>query len=59
MAWPLRDDLDLGVHHVWIGLYRKLEEAARAPEQQHSGRYQHNSALSQRELDYVIDHIAA
>src|SRR6185437_12443043 len=58
-AGPLRDDFDVVVGDVGIGLYRKVVERQDAPgEEQNAHRYYQDPVLK-REIDQLPDHCAS
>jgi hypothetical protein len=56
MVWPLRNDYDLWRREVGIGVHGHPLKRYDSTDRDESGQHQDQKPLSQRGLDYSVDH---
>src|SRR5277367_2798679 len=56
MVWPLGNDFDLRRREVGIGVHRHPLKRYDSTDRDESGQHQYQKPLSQRGLDYSVDH---
>jgi hypothetical protein len=57
MARPLRNDLDVGVSNIRIGLDGKIVERDDAPYKEDNCEAEYQNAIVQRQINQVTDHL--
>src|ERR1019366_4237420 len=56
MVWPLGDDFNLWRREVGIGVHGHPLKRYYSPDRDESGQHQHQKSLTERRLDYSVDH---
>src|SRR5271156_3991543 len=56
MVWPLGDDFDLRRREIGIGIHGHPLKRQDSTDRDECGQHQYQEPLSQRRLDYSVDH---